>query len=311
MWHVKGTIPSIHSEDIYWQHYDDSERGYLSWVESDEEGVKVSFAFRHSSNPYQHRPTIKAVERILEKNDVPWIASGHKEWTFDLDKLKELIPELSSMNWFKGKVSIEPEFEAFGTGGKLVIDEFVPNISYDEPRYYATVDFYIVPEVLRRSTMKLEPPVEIQDSFTSFELDYPDPTKVAFIMMQFGKTKAHDKIVEAIRSVLDSHGLIGVKADDKQYHDDLFPNVMTYLYGCGFGIAVFERIEDEEFNPNVSLEVGYMFALGKPVCLLKDETLKTLHTDLIGKLYKDFDPQDPVETIPSKISQWLSDKRIV
>ena len=86
---------------------------------------------------------------------------------------------------------------------------------------------------------------------------------------------------------------------------------MTYIYGCGFGVAVFERIEAEEFNPNVSLEVGYMLALKKPVCLLKDKTLKTLHTDLVGKLYKEFDPQNPGKTIPDRISQWLLDKEII
>ena len=307
MWYVKGIVSSLYSNDIRWTHHDGSEQGHPSWEGSDEEGVRVSFDIMPSPNRYHSRDTIEAIKRILGKNDVPWIAPGHKEWTFNLDKLKEFIPELSSMDWFKGKVSIEPEFESFETGKYTV---FCDAGRIDKPKYQANVNFYIVPGVLRRSTMKSEPPVGIQDSFASFKLDYPDPTKVAFIMMQFGKTKAHDKIVEAIRSVLDSHGLIGVKADDKQYHDDLFPNVMTYLYGCGFGIAVFERIEDEEFNPNVSLEVGYMFALRKPVCLLKDETLKTLHTDLIGKLYKDFDPQDPVKTIPIKISQWLSDKRI-
>ncbi len=308
MWHVKGTVRSLNSEDIHWGHSADSERGYPSWDGNDEECVRVSFDIVPSLNQYHRRDTIEAIKRILEKNDVPWITPGHKEWIFDLDKLKEFIPKLSSMDWFKGKVSIEPEFETFETGKHRI---FCETGIIDRPKYQATVDFYIVPEVLRRSTMKSEPPVEIKDSLASFKFDYPDPTKVAFIMMQFGETKAHDKIVKAIRGVLDSYGIIGVKADDKQYHDDLFPNVMTYLHGCGFGIAVFERIEDEEFNPNVSLEVGYMFALRKPICLLKDETLEALHADLIGKLYRDFDPQDPAETIPSKISQWLSDKRIV
>lgn len=308
MWYVKGIVSPLYSNDIHWTHHDNSEQGHPSWEGSDEEGVRVSFDIMPSPNRYHSRDTIEAIKRILGKNDVPWIAPGHKEWTFNLDKLKDFIPELSSMDWFKGKVSIEPEFESFENGKYTVLCDAG---RIDKPKYQATVDFHIVPEILRRPIMKSEPPVEIQESLASFELDYPDPTKVAFIMMQFGKTKAHNKIVKAIRSVLDSHGLIGVKADDKQYHDDLFPNVMTYLYGCGFGIGVFERIEDDEFNPNVSLEVGYMFALRKSVCLLKDETLKTLHTDLIGKLYKDFDPQDPVKTIPIKISQWLSDKRIV
>ena len=290
MWYVHG-LPVL-SGDIHWQ---DSKSG--SWDE--EEGVKVSFHLTSLSNQYQRRKAIKAIERILEKNNVSWITTGHKEWTLDLDKLREFIPDFPPMNWFKGKVSLEPEFE---TKERIV---------FDKTRYDARIVFYIVPEALRRPVMPLDPPMEIKESFKRFKHDYPDPTKVAFIMMQFGKTKAHNEIVKAIRIVLDSHGISGVRADDKQYHDDLFPNVMTYLYGCEFGIAVFERIEAEEFNPNVSLEIGYMFALKKPVCLLKDKTLKTLHTDLVGKLYKAFDPQDPIKTIPDKITQWLSDKGII
>lgn len=164
---------------------------------------------------------------------------------------------------------------------------------------------------LEETNMFTEPPIEIKESLEHFKIDYPDPNKVAFIMMKFGETNAHVEIVEAIKTVLDSHGITGVRADGKHYHDDLFPNVLTYMYGCGFGIAVFERIEADEFNPNVSLEVGYMFALNKPVCLLKDRTLKTLHTDLVGKLYKSFDPQDPNKNIHEEVTQWLSDKRII
>jgi len=290
VWYVAG-IP-VMSGDIHWVHG----KG-RAWDE--EEGAKVSFELMSFRKQYQRRQAIKAIERILEDNDVPWITPGHKAWTLDLDRLKEFIPELSSMDWFKGKVSIEPEFET------------EERVSLGKTRYNARVAFYIVPEALGKPVMVSGPPVEIQESLARFKDDYPDSGKVAFIMMQFGRTKAHADIEKAIRSALDSHGLIGVKADDKQYHDDLFPNVLTYLHGCGFGIAVFERIEAEEFNPNVALEVGYMFALRKPVCLLKDRTLKTLPTDLVGKLYKAFDPQDPLKTIPSQISQWLADKGII
>lgn len=164
---------------------------------------------------------------------------------------------------------------------------------------------------LGETNMLTEPPIVIKESLKRFKNDYPDPNKVAFIMMKFGETKAHREIVKAIKTVLDSQGITGVRADDKHYHDDLFPNVVTYMYGCGFGISVFERIEEDEFNPNVSLEVGYMFALNKAVCLLKDRTLKTLHTDLVGKLYKSFDPQDPNKNIPDELTQWLSDKGII
>ena len=130
-------------------------------------------------------------------------------------------------------------------------------------------------------------------------------------MMQFGKTKMHAKIIAAIRSSLESFGIAALRADDKEYHEDLFPNVQTYMHGCGFGIAVFERLEAEDFNPNVSLEVGYMRALRKSVCILKDKTLQTLQTDLVGKLYRSFDPQDPESGIPVELGKWLEDKDII
>jgi hypothetical protein len=152
---------------------------------------------------------------------------------------------------------------------------------------------------------------EISQSLKRFRKDYPESIKTAFVMMRFGTTRVHEEIVSAIKQTLELNHIIGLRADDKQYHSDLFPNVLTYIYGCSIGIAVFERIENEEFNPNVALEVGYMLALRKPVCFLKDRTLKTLHTDLIGKLYKEFDQLDPGSTIPKELSKWLEDQEII
>ena len=152
------------------------------------------------------------------------------------------------------------------------------------------------------------PPPAIQESLNRFKVDYPPIRKTAFVMMRFGTTAAHTAIVNTIREALNPLSIVALRADDKQYHDDLFDNVLTYVYGCDFGIAVFERIEAEEFNPNVSLEIGYLLALNKPVCLLKDKTLKTLHTDLMGKLYRTFDPLDPHETIPRELGRWVKDK---
>lgn len=154
-------------------------------------------------------------------------------------------------------------------------------------------------------------PLEITESLAKFKKDYPDARRTAFIMMQFGSTKMHEQIVSGIKDTLKKYGITALRADDKEYYDDLFPNVLTYLHGCGFGIAVFERLEADDFNPNVSLEVGYMRAIRKPVCLLKDKTLNTLQTDLVGKLYKSFDPQDPEESIPHELNRWLVDKEII
>jgi len=156
-----------------------------------------------------------------------------------------------------------------------------------------------------------EHPIEIDESLRRFREDHPDPTKTAFIMMKFGTTGAHKKIVQGIRTTLQPFGISALRADEFQYHDDLFPNILTYVYGCGLGLAVFERIEADDFNPNVSLEVGYMFALRKPVCLLKDQTLRTLHSNLVGKLYRLFDPENPAGTIGVVLEKWLREKGIV
>lgn len=153
-------------------------------------------------------------------------------------------------------------------------------------------------------------PPEIQDSLKRFREDHAGG-KTAFVMMQFGNSILHNKIIFTIRSALRPVGISVLRADDKEYHDDLFPNILTYIHGCTFGIAVFERIESDDFNPNVSLEVGYMFGLRKPVCLLKDRTLNTLHTDIVGRLYREFDPHDTDKTIPDALMKWLSDRGFV
>lgn len=153
-----------------------------------------------------------------------------------------------------------------------------------------------------------EVPPEIEASLRQFRRDHPETAKTAFIMVEFGSTGADQAISNAIKSELREHGALGLCADDKQYHDDLLSNVLTYVYGCGFGVAVFQRTEAGYFNPNVALEVGYMFALGRPVCILKDRTLRELQADLVGRLFKEFEPQDPAGTIRPQLRRWLHDK---
>jgi len=188
-----------------------------------------------------------------------------------------------------------------------------PKLPYGFRQAYVTdagkMYYHELVEESRQITKEIIP-IEIRESLEAFKKDHPDPDKIGFIMMKFKDTPAHQKILETIKSTLVEYGLEGVRSDDHEYHKDLFYNVETYMQGSRFGIAVFDRIEEEEFSPNVSLEVGYMMALGKDVCLLKDKNLETLHADLLGKLYKPFDTQDAGRTIPNQLQKWLSDKRL-
>lgn len=98
-----------------------------------------------------------------------------------------------------------------------------------------------------------------------------------------------------------------MRADDKEYTDDLWDNVLTYLYGCDYAIAVFDQINYREFNPNVALEVGFLLAQCKRVLLLKDVSISVMPADIVGKIYRPFNTYDPLRSIPPQIKKWLED----
>ncbi|QGQ25614.1 hypothetical protein F1728_24305 [Gimesia benthica] len=289
MHYVTG-VPVL-SGDIIWQlgenHFDG------------EDGICVSFSLHSFREQYQRRQAFRAIERILTENNVEWIIPDRENWRIDVLKLYEAFPDLPKFAWLSGTVAVVPEFEQ------------TERDSFGTPSFDAAIRLYLTERELVHMPPHFQEPVEINDSIRRFRKDHPKPENVAFLMMRFGNTQAHDDIVTGIRDVFSGHGISVLRADDKQYHDDLLPNILTYIYGSSFGIAVFERLEGDDFNPNVSLEVGYMFALKKPVCLVKDQTLKTLHTDLVGKLYRPFDPQNAKESIKSPIEQWATDKGII
>ena len=135
--------------------------------------------------------------------------------------------------------------------------------------------------------------------------------KIAFLIMQFGRSRFYNQIVDSIKNSLAKYNIVVLRADDKEYHDDLYYNILSYIHASDFGIAIFERIFDDNFNPNVAFEVGYMLGIKKQVCHLKERTLKSLHSDLMGKLYKEFDIQDIDNSLVPCLEKWLEDKEII
>ena len=129
--------------------------------------------------------------------------------------------------------------------------------------------------------------------------------------MSFSETKFHKEIVSELKILLSKHGLNLLRADYRSYSDDLLANIETYIYGCGFGISIFERIQNDVYNPNVSFEVGYMTGLNKPVCYLKEKSLVRLPSDIGGKLYVDFDLECISCSLRIGVEKWLVDKRLI
>ena len=145
---------------------------------------------------------------------------------------------------------------------------------------------------------------------TKFLLDNPNYEKNIFLIMRYKKEKPLCEIPRIINDVCNKYGLKMLRADDKEYTDDLWDNVLTYLYGCSYGIAVFDQINYREFNPNIAIETGFMFALRKKVLILKDEAIVSLPSDIIGKIYKPFNTYDCRGTIPIQIEKWIKDYQI-
>lgn len=148
------------------------------------------------------------------------------------------------------------------------------------------------------------PPVEISESLCSFKVAYSQK-KTAFIMMSFERSDTHNTIASCIKTTLAKFDIIAMRADDREFHENLYDNILTYMHGCDFGVAVVERISNQSFNANISFEVGYMKALKKPVCILKDKTFQVLQADLLGKLYREFDTHCVATTVESALNSWI------
>jgi hypothetical protein len=133
--------------------------------------------------------------------------------------------------------------------------------------------------------------------------------KNVFIMTRFVTGNIPLECIDkTIRTALDSNGLVGHRADDRIYPGDrnLWDNVCTYMIGCSRGIAVLEDIIEDEFNPNVALEYGFMRALGKPTLLLKEKRMKP-RADILGTIWEPFNMFEIETSIKAAIDRWSRD----
>jgi len=125
-----------------------------------------------------------------------------------------------------------------------------------------------------------------------------------FVMMRYRPGEHFLKIEDAIRGSLARYSLIATLAKDCAFSDDLWENVQLYMKFSRLGVAVFEEIDEREFNPNISLELGYMYALGRRCLLLKDRRMPRLPTDTCGKIYRDFDTFQLPSSIEKQVGEW-------
>ena len=145
----------------------------------------------------------------------------------------------------------------------------------------------------------------LEKQLREFLEEHPNPDKNVFVMMRFLKSDQLDEAYATIKSTLSERGFHAVRADDRDYTGELWSNIEVYLSCCNLGIAIFEDMQVRDFNPNVSLELGYMLGRGKRCLLLKEQTLPQLPADIVHRLYKPFDQFKVAETVLREVAKWV------
>ncbi len=138
-----------------------------------------------------------------------------------------------------------------------------------------------------------------------------DGGEIAFLIIPFSATEHMEEVTSLITQTLAEYDICCLRSDQRRMSDDLWENIRIYMHAADYGVAVFERVDTSDYNPNVSIEVGYMMALGTPLCLLKEKRLPRLPSDIAGKLYHEFDMLSRTTSIPTAVNQWASSLGIV
>jgi hypothetical protein len=183
-----------------------------------------------------------------------------------------------------------------------------PDLSTSPTEIFAAADRHIV-EVERANRLgrlgDLTGLSHLEPSLRQFLEDHPDPDRNVFVMMRFINSPQMTEICNAIKNTCSTYGFHAVRADDRDYTGELWSNIEVYMTCCHYAVAVFEDIEKRDFNPNVSLELGYMLGRRKRSLILKEQRLPNLPADVVHRLYKPFDMFAITESVSCEVARWL------
>lgn len=154
----------------------------------------------------------------------------------------------------------------------------------------------------------LAPPDLIQPLRRFFD-QFPFESNV-FGMTRFPDPEEKDKLdpigdaIEVTRAACLERGLHLHLASDRRIMPEVWSNVAAHMWGCRYGIAFFERRTDRGLNHNLTIEVGSCLALGRPLALLRDQTVEKMPSDLTGHIYHSVDLDD-ADQIKRETGGWL------
>lgn len=122
-----------------------------------------------------------------------------------------------------------------------------------------------------------------------------------FIMIRY--RERNSDLIRELKRTLSEHGYDGILASEHKLTDDLY-NPVACLLCCSKGVAVFDEAEAAQtINPNVAYELGMLHLLGRGTLILKHRSLKALNTDILMKLYQEY---ETTAEIRAHIAAWVA-----
>jgi hypothetical protein len=126
---------------------------------------------------------------------------------------------------------------------------------------------------------------------------FPDPTDPHGVELQ--------AVIEAVLAGIAARGYKPRIANQQNYQRWLWDNVELYLLGCHRGIAIVEDRYAPELNPNVAMEWGWMYALGRDVLFLREKEFEHERADWTGLISESFDWLDPKPGVDAALARFL------
>lgn len=223
-----------------------------------------------------------------------------------LDEVMPIMKEEEALDIFK--TTNKTEAESFANDSWLKRDDIVADLDakllWSRTNGESTLlERYKEIMVLRDIDFKMSYMPMYSDAEMKFYEKYGH--NAIFVIMPFREEL--NKVYEIIKDIFASKGYSAIRADEKEFTNDLWENVRVYLECCNVAVAVFDKNDQDNYNPNVAIEVGYMLSKGNKVCLLKDKKLPKLPSDLISKMYKEYDSDDVEGTLLEQLELWIRD----
>lgn len=113
------------------------------------------------------------------------------------------------------------------------------------------------------------------------------------------------QLIPKLRDAVSEHGLILQVASDGMAEDTLWANVVTYMWACKYAIVLMDSA-DGVLNSNVLIEIGGMLMTGRRCAILRDGSVPTMPSDLVGHIYKPTDLSNHEASL-IQIHKWIRD----